>query len=541
MPKITIDDKQIEFRSGATVLQAALDAGWDVPHYCYHPGLSIVASCRLCLMEMQMPHPKTGEMAWVPKLFPSCQTPARDGMVVRFNSATVTESRKRAMEFFLLNHPLDCPVCDQAGECCLQDYSFHFGESTSRMVDPKHVNPKKDVGPRTLLYCDRCVMCNRCVRFTREISGTGELCVTLRGSRCEIDVFPGKPLDNPLQGNVVDICPVGALLDKDFLFKQRVWFLQSARSICPGCSTGCAVRVDANDDLVYRLKPRYNPGVNDWWMCDHGRFGWKYVHDPDRLTRATVRRGRSVERLAWETLPQLAEYRFRQHVRQHGSAGVAVVLSPMMSCEEAWLLLGFMQKVAPEVTAVVGHVPVDGQDQTFPVGATGEAVKFTIRNEKCPNRRGIETIIGASGCPTLSLKEFTENAAKGGFPAAWIVGGYADKGWVPKDLAAAAAKFDLLVVQDLFANKLTDAATIVLPSCAFVERSGCFMNQAGRIQPFERAIAPPDGCRRDGQYLYELAGYEGLYRPAPVRERMAATMPEFAEVCDAPPAPVHQH
>ena len=207
MPKITIDGKEITCRDGITVLQAALEAGWDVPHYCYHPGLSIVASCRLCLMEMQMPDPKTGEMVWTSKLFPSCQTPVRDEMVVRFDSQAVKTSRARCLEYFLLNHPLDCPVCDQAGECYLQDYSYGFGQATSRMVDPKEVNPKKDVGPRTLLYCDRCVLCTRCVRFTSEISGTNELCVTKRGSRAEIDVFPGKPLDNPLQGNVVDLEP----------------------------------------------------------------------------------------------------------------------------------------------------------------------------------------------------------------------------------------------------------------------------------------------------------------------------------------------
>ena len=541
MAKITIDGKEIECRDGITVLQAALDAGWDVPHYCYHPGLSITASCRLCLMEMQMPHPKTGEMGWAPTLFPSCHTPVRDGMVVRFDSEVVHNSRKRCLEYFLLDHPLDCPVCDQAGECCLQDYSYRFGQATSRMVDQKHVNPKKDIGPRTLLYCDRCVMCTRCVRFTREVSGTRELCITQRGNRAEIDVFPGRPLDNPLQGNVVDLCPVGALLDKDFQFTQRVWFLQSARSVCPGCSTGCAIRVDANDDVVYRLKPRYNPGVNDWWMCDQGRFGWKYVHDPERLTGATLRRGSSIEPLGWEDVRGTLTYRFGQHMERHGSAGVAVVLSPMMSCEEAWLLLSFMQKAAPELTAVVGYTPVEGEDQTFPVGASGGAVKFTIRAEKCPNRRGIETIIRASGCATLTFDEFVEKADKGEFTAGWVVGGYPDKDWVSTELAGAAGKFDLLVVQDLFANKLTAAATVVLPSCAFVERAGCFRNHAGRLQPFRSAIAPSGGRRRDGQYLYELAGYEGLYSAEHVRELMAATMSEFAEVCEAPPTPVHQH
>ena len=256
MPKIIIDNQEIECREDIPVLQAVLDAGIDVPHYCYHPGLSVVASCRLCLMEMKMPHPKTQEMGWAPKLIPSCQTPVHDGLEVRFNSEPVQKNQKSCMEFFLLNHPLDCPVCDQAGECDLQDYSYRFGNAESRMVDQKLVNPKKDLGPHTLLYQDRCVMCTQCVRFVQEVSGTNELCLVNRGSRTEIDVFPGLPLDNPLQGNVVDLCPVGCLLDKDFLFKRRVWELSGTPSICPGCSTGCSIRVDHADDTVYRLKPR---------------------------------------------------------------------------------------------------------------------------------------------------------------------------------------------------------------------------------------------------------------------------------------------
>ncbi len=541
MPKITIDEQEIEFAAGIPVLQAALDAGLDIPHYCYHPGLTVVASCRLCLMEMKMPHPKSGELGWAPKLFPSCQTPARDGMVVRFNSETVVTGRERCMEYFLLNHPLDCPVCDQAGECSLQDYSYKFGKPESRMVDPKLVMPKKDIGPQTLLYSDRCVMCTRCVRFTKEVSGTSELCITNRGTNSEIDVFPGKPLDNPIQGNVVDLCPVGALLDKDFLFKQRVWFLQSAPSICPGCSAGCAIRVDANDDIVYRLKPRFNPGVNDWWMCDEGRFGWKYALSDERITTPRLRRGSSTKTPKWEDVSEILQYRFSQHVDEHGSGGMVVVLSPMMSCEEAWLLLSFMLKVGPNVTAVIGPILSVGEDQAFPAGSTGDETKFIIRSEKAPNRRGLEMIIDQAGCETLSFDEFVESVGDGEVSAAWIVGGYPEKTWVPKALEKAVGKLELLVAQDLFETKLTAAAAVTLPACAFTERAGCFVNHAGLIQPFESAVAPPNGCHRDGQYLYELAGYQGLYTPDRVRELMAATMSQFADVREAAPAPVHLH
>lgn len=540
MPKIIINGVETECRDGVPVLQAALEAGHNIPHYCYHPGLSVVASCRLCLMEMKMKHPKTGELSWSPKLVPSCQTPARDGMEVRFDSPAVKQNQRNCMEFFLLNHPLDCPVCDQAGECYLQDYSYEFGDGYSRMVDQKHVNPKKDLGPQTLLYADRCVMCTRCVRFADEVAGTGELCVTNRGSKAEIDVFPGRALDNPLQGNVVDICPVGCLLDKDFLFKQRVWHLRSASSICPQCATGCAVRVDHNNNVVYRLKPRYNPGVNDWWMCDAGRYGWKYVQETPRLAGPLTRRGEAVERLDWSAAPGAVRFRFEEIARERGSAAIAVVLSPWMTCEEAWLLATTLRRIAPEAALVCGPVPLEEQDQVFPVGATNGDARFTISREKCPNRRGIETIMAALGGPTLTFADFVTAAGEGKFTGAWLSGGYPHE-WVDAALAKAADKVDCLVLHDLYDSKLAATAEIIIPACPFTERAGCFMNVASKVQPFEWAVNPPAGQKRDGQFLYELAEMTGLYRPAKVQLLMAESMPEFASVKWPPPQPVHQH
>lgn len=540
MPKITIDNQAVECREGVPVLQAALEAGWDVPHYCYHPGLSIVASCRLCLMETKMPDPKTREMVWSPKLVPSCQTPVKDGMEVRFASEVVRKNQQACMEFFLLNHPLDCPVCDQAGECYLQDYSYKFGHPESRMVDPKLKNPKKDIGPRTLLYQDRCVMCSRCVRFTHEVSGTHELCVVNRGSRAEIDVFPGKALDNPLQGNVVDICPVGSLLDKDFLFKRRVWELKGTESVCPGCATGCSIRVDHADQRIYRLKPRYNPQVNHWWMCDEGRFGWKYVHDRKRVRAPMVRRGFEETTPSWEDVPEIVRYRFVEHVRREGAGGVAAVLSPFLSCEEAWLLAKFIREAAPEATLVMGPVPMVSVDQHFPVGASAEQAKFTILKEKCPNRRGVEMVLDAAGGARSTFEEFVHQAAAGKFSAAWIAGGY-PQAWVDKQVGKIAEKLTLLVVQDMFENDLMKGAAIVLPACAWAEREGSFVNAQGLVHPFERAIAPPEGARMDGQYLYEIAGHTGLYRGERVREMMTAEVPAFATVHVPPPVPEYAH
>jgi NADH-quinone oxidoreductase subunit G len=364
--------------------------------------------------------------------------------------------------------------------------------------------------------------------------------VVNRGARVEIDVFPGMPLDNPLQGNVVDICPVGSLLDKDFLFKRRVWELRGTDSICPGCATGCSIRVDHADDKVYRLKPRYNPKVNQWWMCDDGRFGWKYVHDSKRVIAPVVRRGLETTTPNWEDIPDILRFRFEELVREKGDDRVAGMLSPFMACEEAWLLIRFLREIAPKCALAMGPVPMEGDDQRFPVGASGDKVKFTILKEKCPNRRGIDMLLTAAGGTVLTTHDFVERATKGAFATAWIVGGY-PKPWVDKETAKIADKMELLVVQDLFENELTREARIVLPACAWVEREGSFVNAGGFVQPFDRAIDVPDSAKRDGQYLYEIAGFTGLYSADCVREMMAETITDFANVCAMPTVPAHAH
>lgn len=547
MPTIIIDGQEVQCREGDSVLQAALDAGWNVPHYCYHPGLSIVASCRLCLMEMKMPHPATKEMGWAPKLFPSCQTPVKDGMEVRFDSEAVHGARRHAMEYYLINHPLDCPVCDQAGECYLQDYSEEFGAATSRMVEDKHKNPKKDIGPHTLLYADRCVLCKRCTRFCDEITGTGELGIANRGSRSEIDIFPGVALDNELQGNVVDLCPVGALLDKEFLFKQRVWLLKSTKSISPADSSGAAIWIDHNNQGVHRIRPRFNPEVNEWWISDEARFGWKYINSGERLNTPRVRRGAEWAPIAWDELPGLIRYRIENAIGGNGDggAGVAAVLSPMMSCEEAWLLAKFIRDVAPKSTLVKGFIPVDGEDKTFPKG-------FVIKAEKCPNRRGVEAIIQQLGGPTMDFDEFVTAAGEDKFNVAYVVGGY-PKEWITKDHEKGLSKIGLLIVHDLFPTLLDKTATIQVPSASFAEREGSFMNCDGLLQPFDRAITPLDGVKPDGQFFYELSGQPGkggtgvspvtggLFRASKVREQAAAEISALAKLHVPREAPVHAH
>jgi len=539
MPKIIVDGKEIECREGLTVLRAALEGGIEVPHYCYHPGLSVVASCRLCLMEMKVPDPQTGNMVWSPRLFPACQTPVKDGMEVRFHSENVRRNQRAVMEDYLLNHPLDCPVCDQAGECWLQDYSFKFGKAVSRTIEPKLSNPKKNIGSKTLLYQDRCVLCTRCVRFTREIAGTSELCVIRRGYRAEIDCFPGKSLENKLQGNVVDLCPVGALLDKRFLFKQRVWFLRTAKSVCPRCSTGCTIRVDHSNGRIYRLRPRANPKVNTWWMCDEGRFGWDYVHCEDRLGQPKVRKNGTAEPVDWDEAIETVQNRLRAAAQRQAGA-VAVVLSPMMTCEEAWLLAKAARAMVPEAILVLGPVPRSEADEIFPVGASEADAKFIIRAEKCPNRRGVEAVIKGLGGAHAEFADWLTRAERGEFAATWIVGGYPEP-WVDGRIAEAAGRIETLIVQDILPNELTNRADVLLPSCSWAEREGCFVNYAGIVQPFERAIEPPLGCLADGQYLYRMAGHEGLYQSRKVREMMAEEVPLVRDVYEPPDEPKGAH
>ena len=533
MPKIIIDGRKVQCRKGISVLQAALEAGWNIPHYCYHPGLKIVASCRLCLMEMKQQHPGTSELEWAPKLFPACQTPVRNGMEVRFDSERVRASQQHVLEYYLLDHPLDCPVCDKAGECYLQDYSEQFGNSSSRMVEEKHKNPKKDIGSQTLLYSDRCVLCTRCVRFCDEISGTGELREVNRGSADEIDVFPGVPLENELQGNVVDLCPVGALIDKDFLFKQRVWLLKTAQSISPADSRGSTIWIDYNRQGLHRIRPRYNPRVNEWWISDEARHEWKYINSAQRLNSPRARVDGAWKPVAWESLPELLGGRFNAAAQDRAGTAVAAVLSPMMSCEEAWLLAKFIRAAAPQATLVCGYVPVEGQDKTFPKG-------FIIKAEKCPNRRGIERIMEHFGGVGINFEEFTAAAGTGRFKAAYIVGGY-PKPWITEQQATNLSNIEMLVVHDLFPSRLDEHAAVQIPSASFAEREGSFMNCDGLLQPFERAITPLEGVKADGMFFHELVGGTGLFRAERIRTEASAELDMFAELYIPPDEPKYAH
>ncbi len=512
---VIVDGKEVEIAPGERLngIQAAERAGVEIPRYCWHPGLSVVASCRMCLVESGTRHAETGVITMVPKLVPACQTPAADNTVFVTNSEKVLQSRAMVEEDLLIDHPIDCPICDKAGECLLQDYHFEHGRDERRADIRPFTSRRREMGETVSLFVDRCVMCSRCVRFTREIAGTSELLVINRGSHEEIDVFPGYPLANKLSGNVVDLCPVGALGDKDFLYQQRVWFMKRHENVCAGCSTGCSIFVEENQDHVYRLKPRTNPHVNQWWMCDEGRYGYHHVHSDQRLIDARRRSGKEYVNVDWSQALTDIDAELRKRGR------LAAVLSPHLTVEEAYLLAKYVRSIDPDALVALGPVPVEGADERFKNG-------FTIRAEKCPNRRGVEQIVAHFMARVPLLADVLAAVDAGEVRAAWVSGGYKQDVF---DEAAAErlGALDFLVVQDMFRSPLWDKATYQLPGAAFAEREGSYVNVADRLQSFTWAVRPPAGVRVEGGVFWQLLAMPGLYKARRVLDEIAGEILYF--------------
>ena len=537
MPTVIVNDKPVEIGASEKLncIQAAQRAGFEIPHYCYHPSLSVVASCRMCLVEVGDKKPD-GTVAMQPKLVPGCQTPVKDGTVVISNSKKVADAQKATLEYLLLNHPLDCPTCDQAGECGLQDYSYKYGRGFSRLDEPKNIKPDKEyIGDQITLFTDRCIVCTRCVRFTREISGSAELQLVSRGSHEEIDIFPGEPCNNKLAGNVVDLCPVGALCSKDFLYEQRVWWLKSKKSVCQDCSTGCSINVDQNNDEVFRLKPRENQKAQGWYMCDEGRFGWKYIHSTDRLETPEERiDGRVVSR-EWEGVLPSAKTALTSAI-QRNAKSVAIVFSPWMTVEEAYLLAKFAKTLSADVTLALLPTRIEGEDDTYPKDVHGKPltpVKFTIRAEKAPNRRGVEAVLKQFQGSIIPAGDVLSGVASGKFESLYLV--EADpKGLLTEQQADGLAKAKLLVVQGLLASPATKRAHFVLASGSFAERDGTVINHAGLAQLIQRALRGPGESRADNRILWELAGKAGLFNGAVLRKEIAAEIGALAALSEEP-------
>lgn len=508
MPKLTINGVALEFEKGQSIIDVALKSDIEIPHYCYHPGLSVPANCRICLAEIWQPNARSGQLELIPKLMPTCHTAAVDGMVVRTDTAKSVANQRAVMEFLLINHPVDCAVCDQAGECSLQDYSYDYGRSQSRFQEDKIKNPKKDVGPHVLLYSDRCIMCTRCVRFTKEVTETSELLVDGRGGTEMIDVFPGVPLDNELSGNVVDLCPVGALLDKDFLFQQRVWFLTKTPSIDGITASGDNISIEHAQGVVYRIKPRDNPQVNQWWITDEVRYGWKFVHSESRLQLPSVRahsaQGQLDAPAAWQSAMDRAV-----EVLQHGSRSgrIALLVSPMLSCEDAFLLGRAILAIDPCAVVGIGPVPRSGENRTLTGG-------FTIHAEKAPNARGVRRVLealaaaeparrGAAQPAVCDVDGFIAALTSAGAGVALITGNY-PSAWAT-DAVVGALSTRRIVLLDTLPNRLFDCAEVTLPTATWIEKAGSFENANGRLQSFERAISPIEFVKSEAQIALDLA------------------------------------
>ncbi len=461
MPKIKLNGKEIEADKGKTVLQVALEEGAYVPHYCYHPGLRPDGNCRMCILKVSNSR----------KLEASCMYPVSEGMEVETEGPEVESGRKDVLEFMLANHPLDCPECDKAGECDLQDFTFKYRGGVSRFRENKVIRHTKELGPNISIWGNRCIACTRCVRFEEEISGEGSLSLINRGDHAVIDIFPGKPIDNPLSMNVVDICPVGALISRDFLYEARVWFAKETESVCASCSRGCNVKITALDNEIKRMVPRQNDEVNSHWMCDEGRLNTKYVASHERVRRFKGTAGD----IAWNA---------KKIITEHGAGSFGIVTSTSQTIEELWLI----KKLADELKAPVGFLTLErGEQMTYP--------GISIEPDKTANRRFAEKLFGTlgeipSGCRGLL-----------------VINGIPDL-TLPDELIQAAEKSEFLAISDILKNSLVAQADVVLPGRAWAEKDGSFMNVDGRLQRIRAALEAPPAAEEEIGWLQELLGIE---------------------------------
>jgi len=503
MPTITINGVECEFTQGQKILEVANTHSVKIPYYCYHDSLSVPAQCRICLGEIWAPNPRNEgklEAQMGGKLQPTCSTDAADGMVVYTDNPKSVANQKAVMEYLLINHPLDCPVCDQAGECELQDYSFEYGRGVSRFQEAKVKQPKKDLGPNMYIYSDRCIMCTRCVRFTREVSGTAELHIAGRGNGSEIDVFPGVPLDNEISANVIDLCPVGALLDKDFMFSQRVWFLKNTPSIDGITASGDNITFEHNEGTLYRLKPRTNMAVNRWWITDEVRYGWKHITE-GRLTTPMRRRFGALDECGFaqaydEALDGL------QQAKNDGKK-LLLMVSPMLSCEDAYHLAKLAMAIDPAAAFAVGHVPTRGEDKAFPAGKKpGDEGAFVMYAEKAPNARGVRRVLESfnttvhdfdTAASKLKTGEYGAAILTGNYPGEWATAGFAD---------SLESVFTVLI--DTHERRAMTKADVVLTGATWAEKAGTFENINNVIQAFEQAIPVMEQCKPEAQIAIDM-------------------------------------
>jgi len=487
MPSFILNNVEVPFEQGETIMQAADRAGIFIPRFCYHPGLKIEGNCRMCLVEIE----------GMPKLASACSTQPRDGMVVSSRSEAVKKAVAGVLEFILTDHPVDCPICDQAGECDLQDFTYLYGKAERRYYwDKIDKGKKKIIGPTLILDQERCIKCSRCIRFLRDFTGTGELSFMSRGGKTYVDIYPGVPVENDYSGNLADLCPVGALTSRDFRFRARAWDLDTCESVCPGCSTGCNIYIDSIGGKVYklsyqvyRLRARPNPDVNGYFICDRGRFDYKWLNSDQRMWASTTGHGDHMDVIRTAAAVEQAAAALKRVAERDGPESVAGIGSAWCTNEENWLLKKLIRDEigSPNLDFVGGHGDVSEMEDNI-----------LMRKDKNPNSRGCQDMGMSSPEGARDLEGIISGVDSGDIKALVVIGvGHK----VPEDLrsrlAGALEKAEVGILVDCMSTQMTKSANWALASVAYAETDGTFTNYAGRIQRI-RPTMPLGGETRPG-------------------------------------------
>jgi NADH-quinone oxidoreductase subunit G len=491
MVTLTIEGRPVSVADGTTILEAAKTAGILIPHYCYHPGLPVAGVCRMCLVEVEK----------APKLAPSCATTVAEGQVVHVHSEKSLDARKGVLEMLLINHPLDCPICDQSGECELQDYTFQEGRADSRYREPKRFNPAEDFGGDVIYVPNRCILCTRCVRFMDDVAHEPTLNVSERGDRALIGKFEGKDLTHPWAANVVDLCPVGALLSKDFLNKARAWELDRTASICPNCTQGCNVIMETRENQVVRMRPRPNENVNAFFMCDWGRLNYRWMNEKNRVEKPMVRRDSGLAATNWETAISVA-------ARTLNGKKTFVAASPMLSNESLFLLTQLMQGGSGAFRVTEGEeAPLPGVQD------------LALRRERAAN------VYGAEKLGFKKTKDLLGGLAQGDV---LIIAGEDLAGI---DASALSRASNVIMIGSVL-PEAAGKASVVLPIANFSEEEGTVTNLRGRVQRFTQARQAPGEARPSWLVLGDLLGALGkqanFFLPSEVFAKLASANQSFA-------------
>jgi len=499
MPIFKIDGEPVEYEPGEKVLSAALRCGKIIPHYCYHPGMSIVATCRMCLVDVI----DLGNGRPAPKLQTACSVDATAGMKIETFNQKVEEGRKLVNEFLLINHPLDCPICDQSGECTLQDYSFKYGSGKSEMDYSKRVNGWRDIGTFVALERNRCIQCSRCDRFTREITGTNEFGMFNRGHELAVDTYTDRPMTNKFQGNMADICPVGAITEKEFRFKRRVWKLKKNHSICTGCSTGCNVTIEHDRNEVFRLKPHENQSVNKWWLCDEGRLTYRKMNEKkSRIHQPLGLIGKNLEGISWEKAYGAIAERIRE--LKPLPQEVLALTDTHASNEELFLI----QKLLKE------GFSSENIFCPFPTWEQSESdffINTLITTDKTPNRAGALALQIKGNQKNTKLKKVLEGELK----VVFVLGNPFENESALKEIIK---RTQLVIHIGIFHNSWSEMADVVLPGQFYSEKEGTYTNKDQRVQSTEIAVKALRRTRPEWQIISELSqalGHKSSFESIP--------------------------